>query len=119
MNAPQSRKWEKDPDNGWIFGVCAGTANYFGISVGAVRLLTLFLFFTLMPLTSFMYISAVILLPRKEDVSFSNNEQSVESLQETLEEMEADFNQIAQRVAIVENYVTSDEFELKRRMGQF
>ena len=38
----------RDRENGWIFGVCAGVAEYFGFRVCAVRLITavaLLLFF--------------------------------------------------------------------------
>lgn len=52
----------RDRDNGWIFGVCAGLADYFGIRVGVVRIiaaLSLCLFFW--P-TAIAYIAATLMI---------------------------------------------------------
>lgn len=38
----------RDRENGWLFGVCAGIADYFDVSAGVVRVIavvSLFLFF--------------------------------------------------------------------------
>lgn len=55
----------RDRENGWIFGVCAGLADFLNFNVGAVRLiafLSLFLFFW--P-TVLAYVAATFLLREK------------------------------------------------------
>ena len=38
---PSWRRLYRDPKRGWIAGVCAGLADYFGLAPGVVRVLTL------------------------------------------------------------------------------
>lgn len=55
----------RDRENGWIFGVCAGLADFFNFRTGAVRVvvgLSLLLFFW--P-TVLLYFAAVFLLREK------------------------------------------------------
>ena len=55
----------RDRENGWIFGVCAGVAEFFNFRTGTVRLIagiSLILFFWL---TVLIYIAATLLLLEK------------------------------------------------------
>src|SRR4030095_3983807 len=71
-----SRRWMyRDTRRAWIAGVCAGIADYFGVSVGLVRFLTFLeaLFFT-MP-TLFGYLIAALVLQRKPEHLYSSHEE--------------------------------------------
>ena len=71
-----SRRWlYRDARRAWIAGVCAGIADYFGVSVGLVRFLTFVnaLFFT-MP-TLFGYVIAALVLQRKPEHLYSSREE--------------------------------------------
>jgi phage shock protein PspC (stress-responsive transcriptional regulator) len=55
----------KDTVNGKVFGVCAGLAEWLGVDVTVVRLLTVLSFFISGSLTFWAYIIAAIVLPDK------------------------------------------------------
>ncbi|GEM_PF-1766263 len=61
----RGRTLQRDPDRGWILGVCAGFAEYFGLPVTLVRILAVagLLLLTVVTLTA--YLSAALLLPRR------------------------------------------------------
>ena len=65
----------RDRRRAWLAGVCAGIADYFGVSVGLVRLLTFLsaIFFT-MP-TVFGYLMAALVLRRKPDHLYGSGEE--------------------------------------------
>ncbi|HZA65306.1 MAG TPA: PspC domain-containing protein, partial [Geminicoccaceae bacterium] len=65
----------RDSRRAWLAGVCAGIADYFGVSVGLVRFLTFLsgVFFT-MP-TLFGYLVAALLLRRKPDHLYASGEE--------------------------------------------
>ena len=55
----------RDRENGWIFGVCAGVAEYFNFRTGTVRLLTVIsLFFFFLP-TVLVYFGMTLLFREK------------------------------------------------------
>lgn len=59
------RGFYRDRENGWIFGVCAGLAEFLNFNVGAVRLIafiSLFLFFWPVVL---VYLGATFLVREK------------------------------------------------------
>jgi len=55
----------RDRENGWMFGVCAGIADYFDFRTGTVRFIAVvsLCFFTL--LTALIYIAATLLIREK------------------------------------------------------
>ena len=64
---PSRRRLYRDVRRAWLAGVCAGIADYFGISVGLVRFLMFLsaLFFT-MPTVFGYFIGALVLKRRPE-----------------------------------------------------
>lgn len=55
----------RDRENGWIFGVCAGIADYFDINAAIVRLVAVVLLFLLFWPTVLVYIAASLLFKAK------------------------------------------------------
>jgi phage shock protein C len=121
-DAGPSRRWlYRDPRRAWIAGVCAGIADYFGVSVGLVRFLTFLnaLFFT-MP-TLFGYIIAALVLQRKPEQLYSSNEEEAfwRSVRlepsRTARDLLRKFQELERRLRAAEARVTSSEFKLRRQ----
>jgi phage shock protein C len=55
----------RDPERGWLQGVCAGLADYFGIDVALVRVGTIIAGFLFNWFTVAAYVALAIYLPRK------------------------------------------------------
>ena len=66
MNSRANKTLYRDSQNGKIAGVCAGVADYFGIEIWLVRILTLTAFFLLAgPFVIVTYVAAWFILDRK------------------------------------------------------
>lgn len=55
----------RDRENGWIFGVCAGIAEYFGVSAGVVRVIAVVALFLYFWPTVLVYAAATLLFRTK------------------------------------------------------
>lgn len=55
----------RDRENGWIFGVCAGVADYFNLRTGTVRILTVISLLLFFWPTVLVYLSATLLFREK------------------------------------------------------
>jgi phage shock protein C len=55
----------RDRENGWIFGVCAGIADFANFRVGTVRLIAVISLIVFFWLTVLVYIAATMLLREK------------------------------------------------------
>jgi phage shock protein C len=62
---PSWRRLYRNPRRGWIAGVCAGIADYFGLSAGLVRLLTVVLMIAFTLPTLLAYVIAALVLERR------------------------------------------------------
>lgn len=110
----------RDPRQGMILGVCAGIADYFGISTLLVRFLALCGLFLFSVPTFFAYFIAAAIIPRKpEDLYASGDEESfwrqvrTEPAQ-TVGELRHKFRELERRLRALESWVTSREFKLHR-----
>jgi phage shock protein C len=112
----------RDSRRAWLAGVCAGIADYFGVSVGLVRFLMFLsgIFFT-MP-TLFGYLVAALLLRRKPDHLYASGEEEAfwRSVRlepsRTARDLTRKFEELERRLRAAEARVTSSEFKLR---GQF
>ena len=117
------RRLYRDTERGVLFGVCAGVADYFGVRVGAVRLLTILsgIFFT--PPTLFCYFAAALLLKRKpRNLYKTEAEESFwrsvrRDPHSTFREVRAKFRDLETRLQRMERYVTSPRFDLDREFN--
>jgi phage shock protein C len=118
---PSRQRLYRDPRRAWIAGVCAGLADYFGVSVGLVRLL-MFLgaIFFIMP-TLFGYFIAALVLKRKPQHLYASREEEAfwRSVRlepsRTAHDLLRKFQELERRLRAAEARVTSSEFKLRRQ----
>jgi phage shock protein C len=111
----------RDPDNGLIAGVCAGIAEYAGLPAVQVRLLMILgLVFFFVP-TLIGYVALALILPAKpRDLYRADDEaefwrQVRTAPQEALFALRDRFRGCEERLADLESFVASEEYELRRK----
>ena len=62
---PNPRRLYRDVEHSLVAGVCAGIADYFGLSVRALRWVVIVGCFFALPAIVLSYVAAAFLLPRK------------------------------------------------------
>ena len=119
-DSPNPHRLYRDPEQGVVSGVCAGIADYFGIRPLPVRLAMLMGLFFFAPPVILGYVVAVLALPIKPRQLYRNQEEEAfwraVSIKpdRTLAGLTQRFRDFEKRVAGVEAYVASKEFELNR-----
>jgi phage shock protein C len=118
---PSWRRLYRDPRRGWVAGVCAGLADYFGLSTGVVRLVmvVLLMAFTLPTLLAYV-IAAMVLERRPEAMQASREEEAFwRSVRlepsRTARDLARKFQDMERRLRAAEAKVTSSEFKLRRQ----
>jgi len=117
---PSPRRLYRDPRRGWIAGVCAGIAEYFGLGRGLVRILTVLgaVFFTIPTLLA--YVAAALLLPRRPEHMYASPKEEVFwravrlEPSRTAHDLTRRFEELERRLRHAEAKVTSSEFRLRR-----
>ena len=116
-------KLYKNPEQGRIMGVCAGVADYTGVNVSAVRMLTIILaIFTGFWLVLIGYfILGAILEPKPQDLYADDEEeefwrQTRTQPDYTAVELRRRFRDIETRTAKMEAYMTSKRFRLEQEL---
>jgi phage shock protein C len=113
------RVW-RDPDHGWIAGVCAGIADHLGIAPGLVRLVAVVGLVAFSVPTLVGYVALALVLKPKPPELFADPAQ--ESFwrgmrtdpRQTLDALRERLRGLDRRLARAETLVASDEFELRR-----
>jgi phage shock protein C len=118
---PSRRRLYRDGRRAWLAGVCAGIADYFGVSPGLVRLLVFLsaLFFTFP--TVLGYLIAAFVLPRRPADMYESEEEErfwrsvrLEPAR-TAHDLTRKFQDLERRLRAAEARVTSSEFKLRRQ----
>ena len=113
-------KLYRNPRRGMIFGVCAGTAEYFGFDVTVTRVIVAVAAFFAFPLICVAYVLLGLLLPvrpymgneRAEDDPVERQVRS--SPHDTLASVRYRFRDLDARLQRLEKYVTSNRYKLDR-----
>lgn len=71
------RGFYRDPENGWLFGVCAGIADRYNLNTLMVRIVAIVCLLVFTWLTALLYI-AVVLLIREKPLVYSGRESEYE-----------------------------------------
>ena len=114
-------KLYRDSRHAVIAGVCAGLADYFGVSLFLVRFLFVCALLFGSPLAIIVYIVMIFTVPKKPREYKLNQEEEVfwRSVsfkpRETFTDIRHSFRQMEDRMRKMEDYVTSTEFELERK----
>ncbi len=110
----------RDTERGWIFGVCAGIADYIGVEPLPVRLAAvLCLVFFFVPALVAYAVFAIVLKPRPPALFASPHEEAFwrgvrTEPGEVLHGLNGRLRAIHKRIGRMETLVTSNEFDLRR-----
>lgn len=108
----------RNTERGKIAGVCAGLADYFGISVFIVRLIAFIALMMFTVPTLICYFLAAWLIDKAPDYSYQNDEEKEFWRQvrvkpsESLSRLRHRFREQEQRIRSMEAFVTSSEAKL-------
>ncbi|MDM8545347.1 PspC domain-containing protein [Candidatus Venteria ishoeyi] len=114
----------KDTENALIAGVCAGLADYFSINRAGLRMLVIALCLFSLPLVLISYIALTILLknkpkiPQKVPFDVAQQESLSAAFARALNKSEQEIATLETNITRLEAYVTSDHFELKRKIWE-
>ena len=118
---PSWRRLYRNPRRGWIAGVCAGLADYFGLTRGVVRVLALICLvaFTLPTLVAYL-IAAVVLERRPETMQGTRAEEAFwRSVRlepsRTARDLARKFEDMERRLRAAEAKVTSSAYKLRQQ----
>jgi phage shock protein C len=115
------RRLYRNPKRGWVAGVCAGIADYFGVGTCLVRFLVLvsLVIFTVPTLIAYV-IAAMVLERRPETMKASREEEAFwRSVRlepsRTARDLARKFQDMERRLRAAEARVTSSEFKLRQQ----
>lgn len=118
----EGRRLYRDSDRAVLGGVCAGLATYFGFNLKVTRFLCVIAFLCAFPFAVFAYLLAVLLIPARSSPVYdraSYDELRKEALREeilrakpTVNEVRERYRSMEERLAKIEEYVTSARYEL-------
>ena len=120
FDSPNPHRLYRNPRRGYVSGVCAGIAEYFGIEPFLVRLAVLIgLIFFSLPLLIAYFIATLALPPRPEQLYRTEDEEVFWRTvtikpDRSLAGLAQRFRDFEKRVAGLEAYVASKEYELNR-----
>lgn len=120
--APGADRWRiwRDPDHGWIAGVCAGIADHLGIAPGLVRAAAVVGLVVFTVPTAVAYVALAIALKPKPPELFADPSQEAfwRDLRtdpvQTLTALRDRLRRLDRRLGRAETLVASEEFELRR-----
>jgi len=115
---PNPRRLYRDVEHSLVAGVCAGIADYFGLSVRALRWVVILGCFFAGPAIVLSYLAAALLLPRKPAGLYSDERDELfwRSVRRdphfTFDDIRGKFRDLDRRIQGMERYVTSPRFDL-------
>ena len=121
---PSWRRLYRNPRRGWIAGVCAGLADYFGVGACLIRFLVVvsLVIFTVPTFLAYV-IAAFVLERRPENLQASREEEAFwRSVRlepsRTAHDLARKFQDMERRLRAAEAKVTSSEFKLRRQFHE-
>lgn len=114
----------RDRENAMLAGVCAGLANYFGLSRKGLRLVTAICTVFFFPFIVPAYIILAIILPVKPKDLYKNASQEKfwrgvsMAPSDVFSNLNHRFRELDLRLQGMEAFVTSREFEIDRELGR-
>ena len=138
---PRTPTLSRDRENGKLFGVCAGIANYYGLQSWVVRLIALtgLVFLTSVTLVGY-FVAAIVMDPkpkgrkarlspprtrrsrRRRRRARKHAENSVEAYswipRQRLREVRSEFDQMELKLRRMEAHVTSAHYDLHRELAE-
>ena len=90
----------RDRENGWVFGVCAGIAEYFNFRTGTVRVLAVISLVLFFWITVLVYLGATLLF-REKPLIYSGSCMEREFWRRTLEKLEQKEGDLQQAIDLM------------------
>jgi phage shock protein C len=115
------RRLYRDPKRGWVAGVCAGLADYFGVGTCLVRCLVLVSLVLFTVPTFIAYVIAAMVLERRPETMQASREEEAfwRSVRlepsRTARDLARKFQDLERRLRAAEAKVTSSEFKLRQQ----
>lgn len=135
IEAKRSNGWLRDlyrePERGWIAGVCAGVARYYDIEVWVARVVAFTLLLFIPQIAFWAYVIAIFMLGKRPRMDAPTPVRAAASSKSSpapefgprlaprpgLRTLRVQFRDIEMRVRRMEETVTSQEFTLKRELS--
>lgn len=120
FESPNPHRLYRNPQHGYLGGVCAGIGDYFGIEPFLVRLAVVVGVFVFTPVVLVGYIVAVLALPTRPPELYRTPDEEVfwrsvtTKPDRTLAGLAQRFREFEKRIGAMETYVTSKEHALNR-----
>ncbi len=120
FDSPNPHRLYRNPRRGYIAGVCAGLADYFGIRPFLVRLAVVIGLFFFSPLLLIAYIIAALALPARPEQLYRTQEDEqfwramATKPDRSLAGLAQRFRIFEKRTAGLEAYIASKDYELNR-----
>lgn len=114
----------RDKENAILAGVCAGLADYFGLSRKGLRVIVAISTFFFIPFVLLAYIILAIVLPTKPENLYKDESQEKfwrgvsMAPSDVFSNLNHRFRELDVRLQKMEAYVTSKEFDIDRQLGR-
>jgi phage shock protein C len=111
----------RNPERGLLAGVCAGTADYFGVRPMITRLATVLGLIFFFPPTLLAYVVLALALRPKPPMLYRSREEETfwrgvtNAPADTLDMLQRKFRVLEDRLHQIEGQITSGDFELHRK----
>lgn len=119
---PNPHRLHRNQEAGWIMGVCAGLADYFGVNRGLVRILAVvaLVMFNWLTLIAYFVLAFAIGKKPAERRRLAPDEDEfwrevTNRPTDTLTRLKQRFREIERRIVDLEGRVTAPDFELRRQ----
>ncbi|MDJ0710266.1 MAG: PspC domain-containing protein [Woeseiaceae bacterium] len=127
----EGRRLYRDSDRAVLGGVCAGLSHYLGINLKVTRFLCIIAFLCAFPFALIAYLAAVLLIPASSSKIYDEeireeilrDELRKDRLREeilrakpTVGEVRKRYEDMDSRLAKIEKYVTSSQYELDQKL---
>ena len=127
----EGRRLYRDADRAVLGGVCAGLSRYFGMNLKVTRFLCIIAFLCAFPFALIAYLVAMFVIPSSsskiydEEIrgEFRRDELRKERLREeilrarpSVGEVRKRYEDMDERLAKIEKYVTSSQYELDEKL---
>ena len=120
FDSPNPHRLYRNPRRGYVAGVCAGIADYFGIQPFLIRLAVVIGALVFTPPVLIAYVVAVLALPARPEQLYRTEEDEAFwrtvaiKPDRSLAGLAQRFRDVEKRVVGLEAYVASKEYELNR-----
>lgn len=114
----------RDKENAILAGVCAGLADYFGLSRKGLRVIVAIGTLFFVPFVVLTYIILAIILPPKPEDLYKDESQEKfwrgvsMAPSDVFSNLNHRFRELDVRLQKMEAYVTSKEFDIDRQLGR-